>query len=158
MASMLTLNLVGSAGRRRFSKTRAKLGQHFDPTAYMCMYAVELLSGPGLAFWGGIIWSKFFFALLVKNTIKIGVSALSNSCAQTFEGLSSGPSWHFFTRTQLGPDNNPYLEQIITPQNVFSFFGSCAKIPTFTVLLTSTKSWQKRQKRQLFTICKTLVI
>ena len=31
----------------------------------------------------------------------------------------------FFKRTQLGPDNNPYLDQIVTPQNaiLFEFFA-----------------------------------
>ena len=45
---------------------------------YIYIYAVVLLSGPSLAFWGVIIWAKFVFykTLFVKNTIKIGVSAL----------------------------------------------------------------------------------
>ena len=45
---------------------------------YIYIYAVVLLSGPSLAFWGVIIWAKFAFykTLFVKNTIKIGVSAL----------------------------------------------------------------------------------
>ena len=33
--------------------------------------------------------------------------------------LLSGPSWPFLSCSQLGPDNNTYLAQIITPQNGF---------------------------------------
>ena len=45
---------------------------------YIYIYAVVLLSGPSLAFWGVIIWAKLAFhkTLFVKNTINIGVSAL----------------------------------------------------------------------------------
>ena len=91
------------------------------------IYAVVLLSGPSLAFWGVIIWAKFVFykTLFVKNTIKIGVSALffwKKNCARKFEVLLSGPSWPFLSCSQLGPDNNTYLAQIITPQNAFFVF------------------------------------
>ena len=48
-----------------------------DLFSYIYIYAVVLLSGPSLAFWGVIIWAKFAFykTLFVKNTIKIGGSA-----------------------------------------------------------------------------------
>ena len=39
--------------------------------------------------------------------------------------LLSGPGWPFLSCNQLGPDNNTYLAQIITPQNGFLF--SCLK-------------------------------
>ena len=85
-----------------------------------------LLSGPRLAFWGVIIWAEFAFykTLFVKNTIKIGVSALfwNKNCARKFEVLLSGPSWPFLSCSQLGPDNNIYLAQIIAPQNVICGF------------------------------------
>ena len=38
-------------------------------------------------------------------------------CAQKFQGSLSGPSLRFLKRTQLGPDTDPYLDQIMTPQN-----------------------------------------
>ena len=52
------------------------LGPSFDSTANIYIYAVVLLSGPSLAFWGVIIWAKFAFykTLFVKNTIKRGFS------------------------------------------------------------------------------------
>ena len=74
-----------------------------------------LLSGPSLFF------RKH---CLSKNTIKIGVSALffaKKNCARKFEVLLSGPSWSFLRCSQLGPNNNTYLAQIITPQNAFFF-------------------------------------
>ena len=90
------------------------------------IYAVVLLSGPSLAFWGVIIWAKFVFykTLFVKKHYKIGVSALcflKKNCARKFEVLLSGPSWSFLRCSQLGPNNNTYLAQIITPQNAFFF-------------------------------------
>ena len=93
---------------------------------YIYIYAVVLLSGPSLAFWGVIIWAKFAFykTLFVKKHYKIGVSALlywKKKCARKFEVLLSGPSWPFLSCSQLGPDNNTYLGQIITPQNGFFF-------------------------------------
>ena len=89
--------------------------------------AVVLLSGPSLAFWGVIIWAKFVFftkTLFVKKHYKFrGFSTffLKNNCARQFEVLLSGPSWPFLSCSQLGPDNNTYLAQIITPQNAFCF-------------------------------------
>ena len=74
-----------------------------------------LLSGPSLLF------TKH---CLPKNTIQIGVSALSvlkKNCVRKLEVLLSGPSWPFLSCSQLGPDNNTYLAQIITPQNGFFF-------------------------------------
>ena len=41
-----------------------------------------------------------------------------------FEVLLSWPSWPFLSCSKLGPDNNTYLAQIITPQNgIFVFFA-----------------------------------
>ena len=56
---------------------------------YIYIYAVELLSGPSLGVLNVIIWSKFVFykTPIVKNTIKIGVSALffaKKNCAPKF--------------------------------------------------------------------------
>ena len=46
-------------------------GQAIDPTAYIYIYAVELLSGPSLGFSKVIIWAKFVFNTVCKtNTIK----------------------------------------------------------------------------------------
>ena len=81
-----------------------------------------LLSGPSLFF------TKH---CLSKNTIKIGVSAgffEKKNCARKFEVLLSGPSWSFLRCSQLGPNNNTYLAQIITPQNAFFLFFLLLKI------------------------------
>ena len=91
------------------------------------IYAVVLLSGPSLAFWGVIIWAKFVFykTLFVKKHYKNrGFSTFffwKKNCARKFEVLLSGPSWSFLRCSQLGPNNNTYLAQIITPQNAFFF-------------------------------------
>ena len=72
-----------------------------------------LLSGPSLLF------TKH---CLSENTIKIGVSAFFEKLHAQIEVLLSGPSWPFLSCSQLGPDNNTYLAQIITPQNAFFLF------------------------------------
>ena len=92
-------------------------------TAYSCGVMIwakfglfeVLLSGPSLFF------TKH---CLSKNTINIGVSApfFFEKFARKVEVLSSGPSWPFLSCSQLGPDNNTYLAQIITPQNGICFF------------------------------------
>ena len=137
-------------------KKKASRGPNPLPTAYIYIYmhAVVLLSGPSLAFWGVIIWAKFAFyeTLFIKNTIKIGVSALflKKNCARKFEVLLSGPSWSFLRCSQLGPDNNTYLAQIITPQNAFLFFCfyNFAETPIFIVFFEhQPKFGQKRGKK-----------
>ena len=84
--------------------------------------------------------SLFFLTLFVKNTINIGVSAHflnKTSCAQKFQRLLSGPSLRLFKRTQLGPDSSPYLDQIITPENViclqFFAFQNVLKYLSYSV-------------------------
>ena len=78
--------------------------------------------------------------------------------------LLSGPSWPFLSCSQLGPDNNTYLAQIMTPQNGFLFlffcFLRCAEIPIFIVFLNINQNWSKKagkKKRFLLTFCKTQV-
>ena len=91
---------------------------------YWCYYLGQvwpfevLLSGPSLFI------TKH---CLSKNNIKIGVSAFffEKNCARKFEVLLSGPSWPFLRCSQLGPDNNTYLAQIITPQNALFFCFFC---------------------------------
>ena len=70
------------------------------------------------------------------------------SCAQKLEGLLSDPSWQFLKRNKLGPDNNPYLDQIITPQNSFSLFCFFCCLKLFTVFLNINKSWQIKMARK----------
>ena len=72
------------------------------------------LSGPSLLF------TKHCSS---KNTIKKGFQhfLFEKNCARKFEVLLSGPSWSFLRCSQLGPDNNTYLAQIITPQMHFFF-------------------------------------
>ena len=135
------------------------LGPLFNFTAciYMlwCYYLGQvwpfevLLSGPSLFF------TKH---CLSKNTIKIGVSALffwKKNCARKFEVLLSGPSWSFLRCSQLGPNNNTYLAQIITPQNAFFFVFLLLKICWntyfYSVFWTSTKIWQKRGQKKTIT-------
>ena len=97
---------------------------------YIYIYAVVLLSGPSLAFWGVIIWAKFAFLqnhVCQKHYKNRGFSTFffwKKNCAREFEVLLSGPSWSFLRCSQLGPDNNTYLAQIVTPQNAF-FFNFC---------------------------------
>ena len=88
---------------------------------------------------GVIIWSKFgplrgyylvqvclFLTVYVKNTRAIGVSthfcSKQKVARKKIQGLSSGPNWPLLRRTKLGPENNPYLDQIITPQMYFLLF------------------------------------
>ena len=72
-----------------------------------------LLSGPSLP-----VYKTLF---VKKNTINIGVSALFfwKKIARANLRCFSGPSWPFLSCSQLGPDNNTYLAQIMTPQNAF---------------------------------------
>ena len=122
----------GSAMGRKMeaflNEYKTKRTLKLNAKACVCIYAVELLSGPSLGFWEVIIWSKFVFFLkhrLPKNTIKIVVSAHfgGQKIARTkFWKLLSGPSWRFLKRTQLGRDNNFQLG----PDNNFqkcTFFG-----------------------------------
>ena len=110
---------------------------------HVCIYTVELLSGPSLALLEIIIWSKFVFFLkhrLPKNTIKIGVSAFfvfGKIARKNFGSYYLVQVGVFLRRTQLGPDNNFQLG----PDNNFqkchffvSFcFEKCAKMPIFIV-------------------------
>ena len=54
---------------------------------------------------------------------------------QKFQGLLSGPSWPCLCCKKLGPENNPYLAQIITPQNGMSFALFCFKNVLMKVLM-----------------------
>ena len=73
-----------------------------------------LLSGPSL-------FLKTLF--VTKHYKNRGFSTFfwKKDCARKFEVLLSGPSWSFLRCSQLGPNNNTYLAQIITPQNAFFF-------------------------------------
>ena len=84
-----------------------------------------------------IIWAKFgdlkgyyLGQVLLKKTLfakkhykNRGFSTFL-SVHKKFEGLLAGPSWPFLCCNKLGPENNPYLAQIITLQNghLFAFF------------------------------------
>ena len=112
-----------------------------------------LLSGPSLLF------TKHCVS---KNTIKIGVSAHLKNCARKFEVLLSGPSWPFLSCSQLGPDNNTYLAQIITPQNgfvlLFLAFKMCWNTNCYSVFEHQPKFGKKGAKNDnFFTFCKTQV-
>ena len=113
-----------------------------------------------------IVWAKFghlkgyylgqvcFLHCLHKSTIKIGVFRpfLTKKCAQKFEGLLSRPSWPFLCCNKLGPDNNPYLAQIITLQNghffLFFAFESVLKYLIFIVVFEhQPKFWPKKGQK-----------
>ena len=124
---------------------------------------------------GVIIWAKFgllrcyylgqvclfFFTkhCSPKNTIKKGVSAFlkkkknKNNCARKFEVLLSGPSWPFLSCSQLGPDNNTYLAQIITPQNglyfQFLLFKNVLKYLFYSVFEHQPKLGKKGAKKTI---------
>ena len=139
-------NIILPAERRRFLKNNSNkkgiFGQIFNSKKgnfwteiqlystqiyiYIYICAVELLSGPSLAFSGVIIWSKFVFLNTVcqKHYKNRGFSTCfeKKSCAQKNSGVIIWSKFAFLKRTQLGPDNNPYLDQIITPQMYFFVF------------------------------------
>ena len=120
---------------------------------------------------GVIIWAKFGLlrcyylgqVCFLQNTVcqkhykYRGFSTFfgKKNCARKFEVLLSGPSWSFLRCSQLGPNNNTYLAQIITPQNAFFLFVLLLKICWntyfYSVFWTSTKIWQKRGKKQTIT-------
>ena len=102
-----------------------------------CLYVVELLSGPSLAFSGVIIRSKFAFSkTLSHNTIKQGYSTFLQikSSAEKIRGYYLVQVGNFLWKAKLGPDNNPYLDQIRTPQNGLFFALKTCWNTYFTVL------------------------
>ena len=61
--------------------------------------------------------------------------------------LLSGPSWSFLRCSQLGPDNNTYLAQIITPQNAFFqffVFKNVLKYLFYSVFLNMNQNLAKK--------------
>ena len=77
-----------------------------------------------------IIWSKFVFleTLFVKNTINIVVSAdlfEETNCARNFSIFIIWSKLAFVLDPQLGPDNNPTLDQIRTILNGHFFLNLC---------------------------------
>ena len=89
---------------------------------------------------------------LSQNTIKQGFQHFfwTKNCARKFEVLLSGPSWPLLSCSQLGPDNNTYLAQTITPQNgIFGFFCFLKMCwnTYFIVLLSMNQNWQKMGKK-----------
>ena len=108
----LTLNLD-----QFFTLKPPNLGPVYNFTAYIYSCGV-------------IIWAKFgllrcyYLGQVCHKTLSNrGFSTFfwKKNCARTFEVLLFGPSWSFLRCSQLGPDNNTYLAQIITPQNAYFF-------------------------------------
>ena len=125
---------------------------------YIYIYAVGVVVWAKFGLSGVIIWSKFGF--FCQNT---GFSTSFEKCAQNIQVLLSGPSWPFLRSTKLGPDNNTYLDQIITPQYVFvcAFFAkNVLKYLFLQCFLNINQNLAKngQTKRNLFTFCKTHVI
>ena len=107
-------------------------------------------------FWGVIIWAKFAFykTLFVKNTIRLGVSALlfwKKLRAQIW-GVIIWAKLAILSCNQLGPDNNTCLARIITPQNdffivfVLRLIKMCWNTYVHSVFWTSTEIIQTGQK------------
>ena len=118
--------------------------------------AVVLLSGPSLAFWGVIIWAKFAFykTLFDKHTIKIGVSApwffffwLKKLRAQIW-GVIIWAKLAILSCSQLGPDNNTYLAQIITPQNGIFAFKNVLKYQVFNFVFEHQPELAKKMGKK----------
>ena len=88
-----------------------------------------------------------------KSAEPLFYSVFDKHCV--FKKQLSGPSWPFLCCNKLGPDNNPYLAQIITLQNghfFFFCFWKCAEIPIFIVFFwTSTKIWPKKGQKKTIT-------
>ena len=105
-----------------------------------------LLSGPSLAISEVLTWAKCFKHCLSKCTISIGVSTpfLNKKVARNkIQGLFSGPIWPFASCNKLGPDHNPYLDQIITPRDGMCclFDLKCAEIPIIQCFLNLSISF-----------------
>ena len=146
--SMLTLDLGGGG-----PQTCEADSVHVCIYIYIYIYAVVLLSGPSLAFGGVIIWAKFAFykTLFVNKHYKNGGFSIffwTKNCARKFEVLLSGPSWPCLSCSQLGPDNNTYLAQIITPQNAFFLFFLLLKICWNTYFIVFFEQQLKFGKRR----------
>ena len=107
-----------------------------------------------------IVWAKFrgFRELLsgpsfFERCLCRGFSTFfERKYAQKFEGLLSGPSWPFLSCNKLGPDNNPYLAQIITLQHGHCFFLLLLKMRWNTYFIVffehQPKFGQKRGKKR----------
>ena len=94
----------------------------------MLLYAVELLSCPSLAFWGLLSGPSLFFLHCLSKHYKnrgFSTSVWKDIVRKQFRGYYLVQVCVFLKRTQLGPDNNPYLDEIITPRNVFFFVIVC---------------------------------
>ena len=81
-----------------------------------------LLSGP----------CSFVFNTVCQKHCKIGVSTLFFVTKKLRTEKSGFIIWSKFAllkRTQLGPDNNPYLDQIITPDILLFAFKNVQKYP-----------------------------
>ena len=140
---------------------KANIGPALNSTAYIYIYAVELLSEPRLASWGVIIWAKFVFTKMYQNAIKYIYIYIFRHIKKEvhLQGLVSWPTWSFLCCNKLGPDNNPYLAQIITSHDVF-LSEDVLKNPSPTVLFEHqnkfARNWAK--KTMIFHIFKARVI
>ena len=89
-----------------------------------------LLSGPSLAISGVIIWAKFvFYHCLSRNTLKwcFGTFCwIVRVARKSFRGYYLGQV-PFLCCNKHGRENNPYLAQIIVPQNGILFALFCTK-------------------------------
>ena len=99
-----------------------------------------LLSGPSLAFWGVIIWAKFVF----YKTLFVKKHYTNRGFSTFFLKKMRAQIWVWAKLTilscsELGPDNNTYLAQIIPP---FWPIKMCCNTYFYRVFWTSIKIWQ----------------
>ena len=111
------------------------------------IYVVELVSGPSLAFLIVIIWSKFVFlnAVCQKHYKK---SSFARKTVNSYYLVQVG----LFLDPQRGPDNSPYLDQIVIIKNghLFAFvFFYVLKCLFYCVLYNINQNLPKKgpQKR-----------
>ena len=113
---------------------------------------MELLSGPSLGFLIVIIWSKFVFEhCLSKRYKNTGFNPFlnKNNCAQNSNGYCLVQVCLFvWTPQKIGPDNNPYLDQMTTIKNgpfLFFLLLKMCWMTIFKVLLEHQPKFAKRR-------------
>ena len=138
---------------------------------YICIYAVELLSGPSLGVLEVIIWSKFVFyetpIAKEKHYKNSGFSTfVGKNCARTFLEVIIWSKWVFFKTHQLGPDNNFQLGPDNNFQNRHFFvFFALKNVLKYLFLQCFFENQEKLAKKMppppkndnFFTFCKTQV-
>ena len=140
------------------SEIKNKLQRFLHIYIHIYIYAVVLLSGAKFGLLRCYYLGQVCF---LQNTVcqkhykNRGFSTFfleKKNCARKFEVLLSGPSWSFLRCSQLGPNNNTYLAQIITPQNAFFFvffaFKICRNTYFYSVFEHQPKFGKKKRQKK----------